>query len=227
MKELMKHFETTFEDKQISTSEKKAIKKLLTEYSPTEHQIDLLRSQIFKLAANNLSGTKNAQVLNWLEDAVKLVQTIEAPAAVRNNVYFSPGTECLDAILAELGSATSTIDVCIFTLSDDRIANRLKYCHQKGIKIRIITDDEKLFDLGSDIETLSKSGISIRIDRTPHHMHHKFAIIDNKLAITGSYNWTRSAEQYNHENILVTSEMRIVEDFRKEFEQLWKDMKPF
>jgi phosphatidylserine/phosphatidylglycerophosphate/cardiolipin synthase-like enzyme len=53
-------------------------------------------------------------------------------------------------------------------------------------------------------------------------MHHKFAVFDKAKALTGSYNWTRSAATSNRENILVTDDPRAVEGFGREFERLWK-----
>jgi phosphatidylserine/phosphatidylglycerophosphate/cardiolipin synthase-like enzyme len=58
-------------------------------------------------------------------------------------------------------------------------------------------------------------------------MHHKFAIVDNTVVVTGSYNWTRSAALYNHENIVVTSAKPIVAGFCEEFDRLWAEMVPF
>ncbi|MCP4132666.1 MAG: hypothetical protein GY754_17000, partial [bacterium] len=48
-----------------------------------------------------------------------------------------------------------------------------------------------------------------------------------KLVITGSYNWTRSAAAYNNENILVTEEKTIATAYKKEFDKLWKEMKEY
>jgi phosphatidylserine/phosphatidylglycerophosphate/cardiolipin synthase-like enzyme len=52
-------------------------------------------------------------------------------------------------------------------------------------------------------------------------MHHKFALCDAQVLLTGSFNWTRSASDHNQENILVTQETRLVEAFAREFERLW------
>jgi len=49
-------------------------------------------------------------------------------------------------------------------------------------------------------------------------------ITDNKALITGSYNWTRSAARFNHENILLTREGPVIKSFSKEFEQLWNTL---
>ena len=143
---------------------------------------------------------------------------------VINQVYFSPGNDCIDAIIHQIHSAQSSLKICVFTISDDRITRAILDAHGRGIRIKIITDNEKLFDLGSDIKQLAQAGLSIRVDNTRNHMHHKFAIVDNRNVLTGSYNWTRSAALYNHENLVVTSEKNIVAGFCGEFDRLWSEM---
>jgi phosphatidylserine/phosphatidylglycerophosphate/cardiolipin synthase-like enzyme len=71
---------------------------------------------------------------------------------------------------------------------------------------------------------LAKAGIAVKMDSTPNHMHHKFMVVDDRSLLTGSYNWTRSAARYNHENIVLIHESCVVRSFLKEFERLWKEM---
>lgn len=52
-------------------------------------------------------------------------------------------------------------------------------------------------------------------------MHHKFAIIDDKLLITGSANWTAQAFFGNHDNVIITNEQTAIKSYKEEFEQLW------
>jgi cardiolipin hydrolase len=59
------------------------------------------------------------------------------------------------------------------------------------------------------------------VDRSPYHMHHKFAILDGATLLTGSYNWTRGAARDNEENLIVTDEPRLVNPFALTFEHLW------
>src|SRR5687768_14672455 len=124
--------------------------------------------------------------------------------SVVNHAFFSPGDACLNAILSAIAAAGSSLQICVFTISDDRIAQAILRAHRRGIQVRILTDNEKLFDQGSDIRQLAAAGIPVRVDETPNHMHHKFALLDNQTLLTGSYNWTRSAARYNHENLIVT-----------------------
>ena len=55
-------------------------------------------------------------------------------------------------------------------------------------------------------------------------MHHKYAIFDGQLLLTGSYNWTRSASTVNQENIAITEDTRLIRQFQSEFDQLWKKL---
>ncbi|MDB5260849.1 MAG: hypothetical protein JWQ14_130 [Adhaeribacter sp.] len=141
-----------------------------------------------------------------------------------NHAYFSPGDTCLNAIIAAIKSARQSVHICVFTISDDRITRTILQAHRSGIKVRVLTDNEKLYDKGSDIRELAQAGVAVRVDNTTNHMHHKFAVVDNQTILTGSYNWTRSAALYNHENLLVTSEKNIVSDFSREFDRLWAEM---
>jgi phosphatidylserine/phosphatidylglycerophosphate/cardiolipin synthase-like enzyme len=95
------------------------------------------------------------------------------------------------------------------------------------VKVQVLTDNEKLYDKGSDIRELALAGVPVRVDNTTNHMHHKFAIPDNSAVLTGSYNWTRSAALYNHENVIVTNEKAMVNDFCREFDRLWEEMVNF
>ena len=114
----------------------------------------------------------------------------------------------------------------MFTITDDRIADAILEAHHRGVKVRIISDDDKSFDRGSDIQRLRDANVSLRVDHSPHHMHHKFAVFDGRLAVTGSYNWTRGAAERNHENLVILDDPRIVPRFVDEFERLWAQFEP-
>jgi mitochondrial cardiolipin hydrolase len=64
----------------------------------------------------------------------------------------------------------------------------------------------------------------VRLDRSPDHMHHKFAVFDRTTLATGSFNWTRSASEFNQENLVITANPALVNAFSEEFERLWKEL---
>ena len=140
---------------------------------------------------------------------------------MENQVYFSPGEDCVNHIIDLINEAYNQLDICVFTISDDRISRAIVEAMKNGVEIRIISDNFKVEDTGSDIEDLSRVGIPVKLDTTDNHMHHKFMIVDNKIVLTGSYNWTRSAALYNQENILSMDDEEVVSKFSNEFEKLW------
>jgi phosphatidylserine/phosphatidylglycerophosphate/cardiolipin synthase-like enzyme len=138
--------------------------------------------------------------------------------------FFSPGDDCLRQIIVRFREARRTVDVCVFTITDDRITRALLDAHHRGVKLRIITDNDKAYDRGSDIDRIAREGVLVKMDRTAVHMHHKFAIFDGKLLINGSYNWTRSAAEENLENIVESGDLGLIAAFQAEFDKLWRMM---
>jgi len=220
MKETLAHLQTSLEDAIMTRGEKKALKAIIQDKHLTKNELNWLRSEIFKLAKSNVSEFKNEQIIDWLEEANKLILP-KTETGIYTKSFFSPGTSCLDTINMNIGSATRKIDICVFTISDDRIRDKIVYAINKGVTVRIITDDDKTMDKGSDIAYLLNRGAKVKMDDSPHHMHHKFALFDDEILLTGSYNWTRSASQFNQENILETNDPKAIDQYKKEFARLW------
>lgn len=224
-KELEAALVQTLEDWQISGAEKRALRELLREEQLTEAQRALMRHRAFELAQAELADPKAKDVLDWLEAVNKLLlPPPEAAKSANAEAFFSPGNDCAYRIIDLLSAAQFSADLCIFTIADDRISSAVLSAHQRQVKVRILSDNDKAFDAGSDIERFRQAGIPVRVDRGPDHMHHKFAVFDNRALLTGSFNWTRSASKGNHENIIVSDDARFVGPFVKEFQRLWDEM---
>ncbi len=99
-----------------------------------------------------------------------------------------------------LSSATRSVDIAVFTLSDQRISDLLLAQHKKGVKIRIVSDNDTVSNVGSDVTALAKAGIAVRLDGLPGAlggpslrdstkggasslMHHKFCLLDGKASV--------------------------------------------
>jgi phosphatidylserine/phosphatidylglycerophosphate/cardiolipin synthase-like enzyme len=118
-----------------------------------------------------------------------------------------------------------TLEICVFNMTNDKLAQAILEAFERGVKVRIITDDEKCEDKGSDVYRLWEAGIEVKTDSSHDHMHNKFAIIDNAIILTGSYNWTVSASNKNQENILILESKTIVNSYSNEFNKLWGQFK--
>jgi mitochondrial cardiolipin hydrolase len=127
----------------------------------------------------------------------------------------------LSRFLDHLASARTSIDICIFSLTCDEIANEIIALHQRGVAIRVITDDDQAHSTGSDIARLRQEGIVCKVDHSPFHMHHKFAVIDGSLLLNGSFNWTRQAVLSNRENVMVIPRPALAQAFAAEFQRMW------
>lgn len=211
----------TLEDFKLDQQEKHTLRELIKELP--DEQTRYLRNTAFDLVRPAVisGGEEGVRALRWLEKVVKLTTAGESAAGIRPSVHFSPGDDCRRKIVDLLHGAKKSIAICVFTISDDRISEQILNAHKRAINVRIITDNDKANDKGSDVDTMQKQGVAVRKDRSSNHMHHKFAVIDQQLLINGSFNWTRSASERNEENILVTARPQAVQAFQAKFEELW------
>ena len=186
------------------------------------------RNRALEMVADTVRGSASASALGWLK---KVIKTIDAERERRTGkvaaAYFGPSDDCRQEITALLANVKKSVDACVFTITDNGIADAVMTAHERGVHVRIITDDLKAGDFGSDIEKLRRAGIAVLTDADPeNHMHHKFAIFDRQLLATGSFNWTRSAGERNLENLVVTDNPVLVGKFAAEFDRLWARLGP-
>jgi phosphatidylserine/phosphatidylglycerophosphate/cardiolipin synthase-like enzyme len=89
-----------------------------------------------------------------------------------------------------------SFDACVFTITDNRVAEVMEDLHARGIKVRLITDNDTAYADGSDIKRLFKAGIPVKVDKSPHHMHNK--VWTNKncqlMSIVCGLGWSSSVE---------------------------------
>jgi phosphatidylserine/phosphatidylglycerophosphate/cardiolipin synthase-like enzyme len=151
--------------------------------------------------------------------------------------FFSPNGGARKAILKELKEAESTIDVAMYILTDRELSKALTSAEERGVNVRILLDGKSAEEIGySKHHFLSERKVAVKLDDTHKSygdkyegiMHNKFAIIDNKVLITGSYNWTHSAEELNNENLLIIKDAEeLLNEFEEEFLKLWDRSKTF
>ena len=206
----------SLEDGRISRSERKAIRARVDEVEPTPEQLAQFRAKAFEIA----SEAAMRGVTGWLEDVIKMLLPSPPPRS-EMRAFFSPGETCRSAIVGAIEGARRKIDICVFTITDNNISDAIIEAHRRGLMLRVITDNDKSEDRGSDIDRFRREGINVLVDETDKHMHHKFAIFDGEYVLTGSYNWTRSAAAYNQENVVITDDEEIITAFEEEFERLF------
>mmetsp|Transcript_9766 Transcript_9766/g.35788 ORF Transcript_9766/g.35788 Transcript_9766/m.35788 type:complete len:192 (+) Transcript_9766:40-615(+) len=145
----------------------------------------------------------------------------------RHNCAYAHTKTSLVSLIALLNKATTSLDACVFTITCNEIATALIDAKRRGVKVRVITDYEQSRAQGSDIQKIREAGISVVDDRQQRnseqsHMHHKFCVVDHKLLLNGSFNWTRNAVLSNQENLVISAEANLVSKFEAHFIKLWK-----
>lgn len=148
---------------------------------------------------------------NGLTVVLAVVLTV-APAAVcaaepvdgvTATVYFSPGGGCTDAVVTAIAAAKQSILVQAYSFTSVPIARALADAKARGIDVRVILDKSQRTERYSGADFVANAGIPVLIDEQPAIAHSKVMIIDADVVITGSFNFTASAEARNVENLLV------------------------
>ena len=172
-----------------------------------------------------------------------LLSAISVPANAQEDVkvtietHFSPNRDgarpIQDAWIRELGKATSSIRVAMYSFTLQPFKNALIEAKGRGIEVRVLADSTGLYfnDAPScPAVDLYNAGIPIKgyvpLD-SRNLLHDKFMLIDDSELITGSANFTTSAVQFNHENSIIIKALgdtpKFITSYRDQFESMWKD----
>lgn len=193
----------------------------------------------------------NLDSLFGLQKPYRLPQTVMLPSGASVTVQFSPVSNSQPWALSAnglisqiLNTATQTVDLALFVLSEQNIGNTLQTVHQRGVPIRALIDPQ--FAYRDYSEALDMMGVALAdeacrveqgnqpwsqaiatvgIPQLPEGdiLHHKFGIIDQRFVISGSQNWSAAANHNNDENLIVINDPTIAAHFQREFERLYSE----
>lgn len=131
------------------------------------------------------------------------------------------------ALLDYIKRADFYVDVCVYLITCNEICELLATLWNKKIAVRIITDKQmSLAGKHSKVTFFLKHGIPFKVIDGGGIMHNKFVIIDRKILITGSFNWTHQGFQSNFENAVVLQDSHTVGKFWRYFEDIWVNAAP-
>jgi phosphatidylserine/phosphatidylglycerophosphate/cardiolipin synthase-like enzyme len=220
----------SFADRKLTRDERAEFERLYHAEVPDSGLRDRLLALAFALFREELSEADDREGTEWLKRVVRATLPKSEPQDPAGDAdvaeaCFSERHDCAKRLVRMLDGVRESLDVCVFTITHDDITEAILRAKSRGVAIRLISDDLKATDTGSDIERLRQAGVAVRMDRSPYHMHHKFAIFDCRVLLTGSFNWTRGAATNNAENFVLLSDSRLLDQFQDEFELLWKNWK--
>jgi len=150
-----------------------------------------------------------------------LTLTLFLPSLAKTEVFFSLYDNPQKEIIKNINQAEAFINIAMYIFTDREIAIPLVKACERGVKVRLYLDKEQVDYKYSQSRFLVQKGIKTRISTNNYIMHNKFAIIDNRILLTGSYNWTFSANNRNDENLMVIDDPELIEIFQNQFVNLW------
>ena len=118
-------------------------------------------------------------------------------------VFFSPKGGCTEAVVKELAAAKSTVLVQAYSFTSVPIAKALVDAYKRGVKVEVVLDKSQKGEKYTSADFVIHAGIPTKIDSKHAIAHNKIMVIDGQTVITGSFNFTKAAEEGNAENLLV------------------------
>lgn len=135
--------------------------------------------------------------------AAQIVASHKSPLGPGIHVFFSPNGGCTDAIVTEINAARRTVHVEAYAFTSSPIARALVNAARRGVDVEVVLDKSNATDRYTVATFLVGQGIPTYIDAKYAIAHSKNIIIDGATIITGSFNFTKSAEYRNAETLLI------------------------
>ena len=139
--------------------------------------------------------------------------------------YFSPEDNVAERIVARLNEASRSIDFMAFSFTDDDIGAAVIARGKAGVQVRGVFEKTGSETRFSEYGQMKSAKMDVLQDGNPYLMHHKVFIIDGKTVVTGSYNFSQSAETSNDENLLIVGDAAMASQFTAEFERVYAQAK--
>ena len=147
------------------------------------------------------------------------------PSAV--TVCFTPGGNCTSVIVRALSDAKRTILVQAYAFTSAPIAKALLDAHTRGVQVQVILDASNRTDKYSAADFLANQGVPTLIDAAHAISHNKVMIIDDETVITGSFNFTKAAQEKNAENVLIIRDKALAAQYTQNWQAHAQHSQPY
>jgi phosphatidylserine/phosphatidylglycerophosphate/cardiolipin synthase-like enzyme len=143
------------------------------------------------------------------------------------DIYFSPDDHVQAALIDLLNNAQSSIYFLAYSFTADPLGEAIRRRAAAGIKVSGVMEAEQVAsNSGTEYDAFRAAGLDVRLDGNQGQMHHKVMIIDGQIVVTGSYNFSASAENTNDENVMVIYNPDIALLYLREFQRVYTLAQP-
>ncbi len=138
-------------------------------------------------------------------------------------VYFSPDDHFRDQhLIPLLQTAKQSVHFMAFAFTSTDITAILSDLKQQGVEIKGVVDTSQAGSASAQYDDLKEKKIDVLLDGNPYKLHHKVMIIDQRYVVTGSYNFSQSAETRNDENSVIIDDPSLAMQYEQEFMRVYQ-----
>jgi len=166
-----------------------------------------------------------SQILNLLREHntwgdVQASSPLQNPVEVMG-VYFTPPAGAANAIVQAIDASHQEVLVQAYGFTHNAIAQALLRAHQRGVSVRVLLDQKSDHTNRYVIDLLNQGQVLLREDGKHAISHNKVMVIDESVVITGSFNFTNSAETRNAENFLILKSVDLARQYKLQWQNHW------
>ena len=201
------------------------MKKVKKKRSPVKSKSSYIFQIVFFLLTIASIAIAKAPLIKKQENYIEKFEPAKTSNVKENSITtcFTPHQRCLSLIIKEIEKAKDCIYLQGYSFTSLDIAQALVRAHKRGVKVMVLLDKSQKKDKRSQTSLIKSNKIMLRIDSKPAIAHNKIILIDHKVTITGSYNWTKGAEYRNAENLLIINEKSITKIYESNFKRRWNE----
>ncbi len=140
---------------------------------------------------------------------------------------FVPGDDCQGEIVRVIDAAQVELYVQAYSFTSAPIAQAVVRAQGRGVHVIAVLDKSQRRERYSGATYLANAGVPVWIDERPAIAHNKVIVADRRVTITGSFNFTQSAQTRNAENLIVISDARVAEAYARNIESRLTKSTPY
>ncbi len=139
-------------------------------------------------------------------------------------IYFTPEQAAASRIIELVNGAEESINFLSYSFTSNGIGEAIRARALAGIEVSGVMDEGQSASDGAEYQNFLQAGLDVRLDGNSNGlMHHKVIIIDRRIVITGSYNFTAAAENTNDENLLIIFSPQLAEKYLEEYQRVYDE----
>jgi len=142
-------------------------------------------------------------------------------------VYFTPGDQAEAAVVDAIGAARTSVLVQTYSFTSVPIAKALVAAKDRGVDVHVISDRDNETSKYTALDFVAGKGVEVQVDDKVAIAHNKVIIIDRAIVLTGSYNWTRAAQDKNAENLLILPSAELAAAYTANWEARHVKSRPY